>query len=122
MNTDKLNENQSTEAQSPLLRVGAVIGGFSIVPQDKEFKFKKLCPYCQGDLTYTANGWEQDDNGLWMADSFDMDCSTEPDMEDEDEWNDWFNNHSDMPYVNQLPVDERVKKFINSKYRFDVGS
>ena len=118
----QLNENQSTEAPQPLLRVGDVIGGFSIVPQDKEFKFKKLCPYCQGDLTYTANGWEQDDNGLWMADSFDMDCSTEPDMENEDEWNDWFNNHSDMPYVNQLPVDKRVKEFINSKYRFDVGS
>ena len=57
-----------------------------------------------------------------MADSFDMCCSTEPDMEDEDEWNDWFNNHSEMPYVHQLPVDESVKKFINSKYRFDVGS
>lgn len=122
MTKDNLTENQSNEAPQPLLRVGAVIGGFSIVPQDKEFKFKKLCPYCKGDLTYTVNGWEQDDNGLWMADSFDMDCSTEPDMEDEDEWNDWFNNHSEMPYVHQLPVDERVKEFINSKYRFDVGS
>jgi len=122
MTKDNLTENQSNEASQPLLRVGAVIGGFSIVPQDKEFKFKKLCPYCKGDLTYTANGWEQDDNGLYMADSFDIDCSTEPDMEDEDEWNDWFNNHSEMPYVHQLPVDERVKEFINSKYRFDVGS
>ena len=122
MTKDNLTENQSNEAPQPILRVGAVIGGFSIVPQDKKFKFKKLCPYCKGDLTYTANEWEQDDNGLWMADSFDMDCSTVPDMEDEDEWNDWFNIHSEMPYVHQLPVDERVKEFINSKYRFDVGS
>lgn len=122
MAKDNLTENQSNEAPQPLLRVGSVIGWFSIVPKDKEFKFKGLCPYCQGDLTYRCNGWEQDDNGLWMADSFDMDCSTEPDMEVEDEWNDWLYNHSEMPYVHQLPVDERVKKFINSKYRFDVGS
>lgn len=97
-----------------------VIGGFVMVSEDKEFKFKKLCPYCKCDLTYTANGWEQDDNGLWMAASFDMDCSTEPDMEDEDEWDDWFNNHSEMPYVHQLPVDEAVKEYINSKYRFTL--
>ena len=122
MTKDNLTENLSNEALQPIFRVGAVFGGFSIVSQHKEFKFKKLCPYCKGDLTYTANGWVQDDNGLWMADSFDMDCSTEPDMEDDDEWNDWFNNHSEMPYFYQLPVDERVKEFINSKYRFDVGS
>ena len=35
-------------------------------------------------------------------------------------WNDWMDQHSDMPYVNQLPVDERVKKWINERYRFDV--
>lgn len=97
-----------------------VIGGFVVVPENKEFRFKKLCPYCKGDLTYTCNGWEQDENGLWMADSFDMNCSTEPDMEDEDEWNDWFQSHSEMPYVHQLPVDEAVKKYINSKYRFEI--
>ena len=111
----------SNEAQNPLLRVGVVIGGFSIVPQDKEFKFKKLCPYCKGDLTYTANGWEQDDNGLWMADSFDMDCSNEPSMDNEDEWEEWMRVHSDMPYLNQLPVDEAVKKWINKRFRFAVS-
>lgn len=118
MNTEKL----SNEAEPPALNKGAVICGFSIVPEDKEFKFKGLCPYCKGDLTYRCNGWEQDDNDLWMADSFDMECSTEPDMEDEDEWEEWMQQHSDMPYVNQLPVDERVKEYINRKYRFDVGS
>jgi hypothetical protein len=118
MNND-LTTNASNEAKSPAFLVGAVIGGFSIVPEDKEFKFKGLCPYCQGDLTYRCNGWEQDENGLWMADSFDMECSTEPDMESE-EWEDWMDNHSDMPYVHQLPVDERVKASINKHYRFDV--
>lgn len=119
MTKDNLTTNVQNEADKPAFLVGAVIGGFSIVPEDKEFKFKGLCPYCQGDLTYRCNGWEQDENGLWMADSFDMECSTEPDMESE-EWEDWMDNHSDMPYVHQLPVDERVKASINKRYRFDV--
>lgn len=117
---DNLTTNASNEAESPAFLVGAVSGSFSIVPEDKDFKFKKLCPYCNGDLTYRCNGWEQDDNGLWMADSFDIECSSEPDMEDEDEWEEWLQQHSDMPYVNQLPVDEKVKRYINGKYRFDV--
>lgn len=96
-----------------------VIGGFFLVSKDKEFKFKNLCPYCKGNLTYRCNGWEQDENGLWMADSFDMECSTEPDVES-DEWEDWMQQHSEMPYVYQLPVDEKVKDFINKKYRFGV--
>jgi len=93
---------------------------FEMVPENKEFKFKALCPYCGGDLTYTCNGWEADDNGLWMADSFDMECSTEPGVEGE-EWEDWMQNHSDMPYVNQLPVDAQVKEFINSRFRFKLN-
>jgi hypothetical protein len=96
-----------------------VIGGFVIVSEDKEFKFKKLCPYCKGDLTYRANGWEKDDNDLWMADSFDMDCETMPEL-DSEEWEDWFQSHCEMPYVYQLPVDEAVKKYINKKYRFSI--
>jgi hypothetical protein len=109
----------SNEPKNLALSEGVVSGSFKIVPEDKEFKFKGLCPYCQGDLTYRCNGWELDENGLWMADSFDMECSTEPDMESE-EWEDWMDNHSDMPYVHQLPVDERVKASINKYYRFEL--
>lgn len=85
-----------------------VIGGFFLVSEDKEFKFKNLCPYCKGNLTYRCNGW-------------DIECSTKPDMESDD-WEDWIHQHSEMPYVYQLPVDEKVKDFINKKYRFDLMS
>lgn len=91
---------------------------FILIPSDKTFKFKKLCPYCKGDLTYTCNGWEEDDYGDWISDgSFDVECSTMPDIESE-EWDEWMEQHSDMPYVNQLPVDNAVKRYINKKYRF----
>lgn len=92
---------------------------FITVPEDKEFKFKALCPYCGGNLTYTANGWEEDDECRWMADSFDMQCSSEPDIESE-EWEEWLRLHSDMPYSRQLPVDQRVKEWINKRYRFEL--
>jgi hypothetical protein len=92
---------------------------FKMVNENHKFKFKNLCPYCKGNLTYEANGWEQDDNGLWMADSFDMECSTEPEMGSQ-EWEDWLSNHSEHPYIYQLPVDERVKEHINENYRFKI--
>lgn len=95
------------------------IDGFYIVPENKEFKFKGLCPYCQGDLTYRCNGWEEDDKGRWVADSFDVECLTEPSIRSK-KWQDWMNNHSEMPYVYQLPVDEKVKNLINKHCRFDL--
>lgn len=94
---------------------------YYIVKEDKEFKFKKLCPYCNGNLTYICNGWEQaDEDGLYIADTFDVECSNEPKNTDSDEWNFWLQQHSDMPYVHQLPIDEQVKQFINERYRFKL--
>ena len=118
--TDDSSTNADGKQVSPTCPKPNVIGGFVMVPQDKEFTFKKLCPYCQGNLTYTADSWEEDDNGLWVGDHYDMRCSTEPEL-DSEEWDDWFQSHCEMPYVYQLPVDEKVIKYINSKYRFDVG-
>jgi hypothetical protein len=117
MNTSK----PKIKVQTPSCVLPHVSGSFKIVAEDGEFMFPKICPYCGGDLTYRPNGWEQDDEGLWMADSFDMDCSNEPSMDDEDEWEEWMRIHSDMPYVNQLPVDKAVKKWINKRFRFAVS-
>lgn len=95
-----------------------VVGrSFIFVPADKTFTFKGLCPYCKGDLTYHTEGWEQQDDGTWTANCLQSDCSTEPPIES-DEWEDWFAGHSDMPYVYQLPVDQKVEKYINKRYRF----
>jgi hypothetical protein len=109
---------------------------FKIVEAEKEFKFKKLCPYCKGNLTYVANGWDADTETkyprklkkalkkkynwpLWIATTFDCDCSTMPDFES-DEFDDWMNWHSEMPYVHQLPVDQQVERYIKKRYRFNL--
>lgn len=88
------------------------------VPYDHKFFFPKKCPYCGGDLTYTATSWEKNDNEEWEADGFDSECSSEPDDIMSEEWSEWLRKHSDMPYVHQLPVDEEVKAIINKEYTF----
>jgi len=90
---------------------------YTLVPADKTFLFRGACPYCKGDLTYQAEGWEQQEDGTWTGNCFHSECSNEPDIES-DEWEDWFATHSDMPYVYQLPVDQSAERFINSHFRF----
>lgn len=97
------------------------MNNFIMVPSDKEFKFKKICPYCGADMTYHCEGWEEDENGLWKAEYVTGDCASEPEMENEEEWDNWFSTHSDMPYVYQLPVDIKIMNFINKKYRFKLN-
>ena len=79
---------KTVQSRPIVSEINAIISVY-FVAEDKEFKFKGLCPYCNGDLTYRCNGWEQDEHGLWMADTFDVECSTEPDM-DSEEWEDWM--------------------------------
>lgn len=90
-----------------------------LVSEEKKFTFKKLCPYCKANLTYVAEGWVQDDEGRWMADSLDVQCHNEPEI-DSEEWEEWLTAHSDMPYVHQFPVDKSALDWINERYRFKL--
>jgi hypothetical protein len=88
-----------------------------IVTPTTKFTFKGLCPYCSGDLVYEATGWDRHPSKtFWKVTELQSTCSNEPNI-DSDEWEHWFQLHSDMPYVHQLPVDEKVKDFINRTYR-----
>ena len=92
---------------------------YKIVPDTQTFTFKNLCPYCGSTLTYCVTGWEKDEETeLWMADTLESECSSEPTEIGSEEWEEWLNRHLDMPYVYQLPIDEQVLAFINKKYRF----
>ena len=94
---------------------------YIIVPDTKTFTFKGLCPYCKSDLTYCVTGWEFDEEtGLWIADTLESECDSEPSYIGSEEWNEWLNSHLDLPYVYQLPVDQSVLAFINKKFRFKL--
>ena len=47
-----------------------------------------------------------------------LDCESEPDDIESEEWEYFDATHYEMPYVYLLPVYERVKAWINYNYRF----
>lgn len=91
-----------------------------LVPKHHIFKIPTslaVCPYCNPKLYASCEAWTENDEGEWLADSITVDCETEPDI-DSDEWREWFDSHSDMPYVYQLPVNVKIENWINSNFRF----
>lgn len=94
-------------------------GKFKLVPEQTKFIFHGICPYCKGDITYSVIEWIEDEEGLKMANDIEGHCSNEPDVSVCDKkWDDWFKVHTVMWYVRQLPINEKVKEYINLKYRF----
>ena len=82
-------------------------------------KFK--CPICDAALDMEIDEWEQNDDGTWQASECGVhcNCTTEPDI-DSDEWKDWHRGHWSMPYVDWLPVDAKVYRWLSRHYRFAV--
>lgn len=76
------------------------------------------CPYCDAALRVSANSWTEQ-RGIWIADGIDVHCTNEPDI-DSDEWGAWFGCHSYMPYVYQLPVDNRIMVWLEYRFHFDL--
>ncbi len=77
-----------------------------------------VCPYCDAKLTATFESWEKQENGI-VGTSPVLECETCPDI-DSREWDSWLDVHTDMPYVYLLPVCQKVEKWINERYRFDL--
>jgi len=95
-----------------------------VVPSDTVFRVPEsvaVCPICGSTLWAQCDGWNggwsATDDGLWVADSIDIDCEMEPDITDPD-WHEWFDGHYSMPYVDWLPVDQVVRRWINRNFRF----
>mgnify|MGYP001581892030 CR=1 FL=1 len=78
-----------------------------------------VCPKCAGKLYANIDEWEQCDDGSWIASNPHTECEHEPDI-DSSEWRAWFDWHYDMPYVDWLPVDYDVEKWLEENYRFDI--
>jgi hypothetical protein len=99
---------------------------YTTVPHDHIFDVPPsvaVCPYCGGKLTVQAEDWVEMDDGTWgvLEDATPhADCETEPDDIESDEWEDWFESHSRMPYVYQMPVEIKIAKWLNANYRFDM--
>ena len=97
---------------------------FKILDPDKTIEIPvdvAVCPYCHTKITISPDGWLKEDDGSWTCDSFNSWCETEPDMEaDSDVWEAYLQTHSDMPYVYQLPIDEKITEWLKLHYRFNL--
>lgn len=73
-----------------------------------------VCPIC-GDCVYIDGVDEWYDEGDQMRLDAEMgvslDCGTEPDIES-NEWDDWHRGHWSMPYVDWLPVQQKVARWL----------
>lgn len=94
---------------------------FTLVKPDHVFKINPdvvKCPYCEGSLRVSVSAWTLEEDG-WVAETVDVECQSEPEL-GSDEWDDWLEEHSEMPYVYWLPVVSKIERLINLKYRFDL--
>jgi transcription elongation factor Elf1 len=83
---------------------------------------KFACPICVGgkiEIT-SIDEYEQNDDGTWQVSDCGLyiDCSRAPEFPDDD----WLSSHWSTPYIDWLPVTERVLSWINRHYRFEVES
>lgn len=76
-----------------------------------------VCPYCDAKLTASCEAWTEEEEGVWQAEGVTVNCDDMPDFES-NEWGDWWDGHYYMPYVYQLPVDTKVKRWIDDNFRF----
>lgn len=79
-----------------------------------------VCPKCGEQLVITDwTAWE--DGGRVVDGEFTLDCTTAPDdADDSEEAGEWFIWHWSTPYIDWLPVKERVFRFVDSRYRLDT--
>ncbi len=78
------------------------------------------CPICGNPLLLNAGeGCEQDANGEWIATEIELLCTSEPEFNSPD-WDDWYRWHYSMPYVDWLPLEQRVLRAVRKKYFFRV--
>jgi hypothetical protein len=91
-----------------------------LVKADHTFKVPTPCPYCGGQLYAWTETWEQRDDGTWMAGCTMMtECESAPDIDGPD-WDDWFAQHSEMPYTYMLPIESAFTNWVNARFNFDL--
>ena len=84
-----------------------------------------ICPICGAEIVLDIDEWEEDDNGQWMAFETGVHCTciTEPDIDSPEElkqFQGFYREHFQMPYVDWLPVDMKVHKWLGENYRFKL--
>lgn len=87
--------------------------------RNKWFEFPAdvaVCPICGAPVIVNFDEWKTE-TGMVTKAGFHINCKDEPEMEWQDEWNDWFYGHWSMPYMDWLPLENRLYKWFTARYR-----
>lgn len=75
-----------------------------------------VCPICgAGVIVGDFDEWETETGAVTEC-GFHIDCISEPDFDDPD-YDDWLNGHWSMPYVDWLPLEVRLYRWFNARFR-----
>lgn len=76
------------------------------------------CPYCDAALYIgEIDEWSEDEKGNITPDHIGIECVTEPSLRSK-KWEEWFRQHSDMPYVYWMPMEETVLNWLIDNFEF----
>jgi endogenous inhibitor of DNA gyrase (YacG/DUF329 family) len=93
-------------------------------PTSRPLPISVLCPICGAPCKVWADeSWSQD-AGDWIAEEVRIECTSEPGTETSDldncmDFDEWFNWHYRMPYVDWLPLEINVLREVQKRFRFD---
>lgn len=74
------------------------------------------CPICGAQVCFVEINEYETETGKVTDTGFHISCTTEPEFDDPD-YDDWLNNHFSMPYVDWLPLEVRVYKWLSAGFR-----
>lgn len=112
----------------------SIQSAYQIIPHNQPIDIPSdvaVCPICGSALVAYVDEWEEPEGCLsdkeWIAGDcgFHLQCATEPEIGnnfDTDDYDNWFSSHYSMPYVDWLPLTERLRAWVNSRYRFDMST
>lgn len=71
------------------------------------------CPYC--DAPMFAQVTESTlQRGIWVPSAIELECWNEPDVDGYD-WDIWFSEHLDLPYVYWLPATQKALRWVRQQ-------
>lgn len=81
-----------------------------------------ICPICGKGLWIESIDEASEEGGRLIPQQVTVTCETEPNI-DSREWNDWHREHFAAPYIDWLPVADRVLKWLQQpeqRQRFEA--
>lgn len=99
---------------------GVPCSPLAVVPTNRRFKAKAPCPYCGGEITCSANAWEQEDDGSWIATDLDIECINEPPI-DSKRWLTWDREHGRADWNHAWhDLHDALIRGLKRRFRFNM--